>query len=61
MQLHEVSPCSYHLTTLQHLCDVLPALQGDNFQELYNAFREATKVTEEDLDSFAVSTRHTCC
>jgi hypothetical protein len=29
-------------------------LQGDNFQELYAAFREATKVTEEDLDSFAV-------
>jgi hypothetical protein len=37
----------------------LPAPQGGNFQELYNAFREATKVTEEDLDSFAVSTWQT--
>jgi hypothetical protein len=31
-------------------------VQSDSFQELYNAFREATKVTEEDLDSFAVRT-----
>ncbi|WIA21276.1 hypothetical protein OEZ85_000509 [Tetradesmus obliquus] len=32
-------------------------VQGDNFSELYAAFREATKVTEEDLDSFAVKYR----
>lgn len=36
------------------MCAALP-LQGDNFSELYAAFREATKVTEEDVDSFAVS------
>jgi hypothetical protein len=29
--------------------------QSENFQELYAAFREALKVTEEDIDSFAVS------
>jgi len=35
-----------------HLCC---APQDGNFQELYAAFREALKVTEEDIDSFAVS------
>uniref|UniRef100_A0A383WBA2 J domain-containing protein n=1 Tax=Tetradesmus obliquus TaxID=3088 RepID=A0A383WBA2_TETOB len=32
-------------------------VQGDNFSELYAAFREATKVTEEDVDSFAAKYR----
>ncbi|KAF6258506.1 hypothetical protein COO60DRAFT_1626402 [Scenedesmus sp. NREL 46B-D3] len=32
-------------------------VQGGNFQELYNAFREATKVTEDDVDSFAAKYR----
>lgn len=30
-------------------------MQSSSFQELYNAFRAAVAVTEEDLDSFAVS------
>eukprot|EP00878_Enallax_costatus_P032438 GHUV01035648.1.p1 GENE.GHUV01035648.1~~GHUV01035648.1.p1 ORF type:complete len:127 (+),score=19.26 GHUV01035648.1:740-1120(+) len=33
-------------------------MQSSNFTELYNAFRAAVKVTEEDLDSFAVG--HSC-
>jgi hypothetical protein len=34
--------------------------QGDSFQELYAAFREAMRVTEDDLDAFAVS-EQLCC
>jgi hypothetical protein len=30
-------------------------LQSENFQELYEAFREALKVTEEDIHTFSVS------
>jgi hypothetical protein len=42
-----------------HCSHVQPAavcllLQGDDFQDLYAAFRAATRVTEEDLESFAV-------
>jgi hypothetical protein len=49
------------LILLRHLLLLLPLLrQSENFQELYEAFREALKVTEEDIDTFSVSDqRHT--
>eukprot|EP00879_Flechtneria_rotunda_P005897 GHRR01006203.1.p1 GENE.GHRR01006203.1~~GHRR01006203.1.p1 ORF type:complete len:359 (+),score=158.67 GHRR01006203.1:1460-2536(+) len=39
------------------LQDCEEMVQGGNFRELYAAFREAMKVTEEDLDTFAVTYR----
>lgn len=39
------------------LQDCEDLVQGDNFQELYEAFREALKVTEDDIDSFSVTYR----
>jgi hypothetical protein len=49
------------LIPVRHLLLLLPLLlQSENFQELYEAFREALKVTEEDIDTFSVSDqRHT--
>eukprot|EP00775_Hariotina_reticulata_P010771 gene10771-10927_t len=39
------------------LQDCEELVQGDDFQDLYAAFRAATRVTEEDIKSFAVTYR----
>jgi hypothetical protein len=48
-------------TLLLLLAHLLLLLQSGNFQELYTAFREALKVTEEDINSFSVSFHFMAC